>query len=154
MKKIEEQYAAYIASEKKINELYHKMAIQMGVSDSVMWILYCLWKQDAVYTQNTIAERIGIPKQTVNSAIARLLKDSYIRLEQLPVAGNNKQILLTEKGSLFCKENIEPFVEAEEQAFGQFDRAEQEMYLSLGIRHNQYQIEEYTKLINRGKQKD
>lgn len=150
MKKIEEQYAMYMAGEKKIDELYHKIAVKMGVSDSVMWIMYCLFESDTDYTQNSLAGRIGVPKQTINSAINRLLKDGYIALEQLPVSGNNKRITLTEKGKSFCKEQIAPFAEAEDRAFSRLSGEEQEQYLALGIKHNRYQIEEFTKLLDRG----
>ena len=151
MKKIDEQYAMYMASEKKIGELYHRIAVKMGVSDSVMWIMYCLCEPGADHTQNSIAGRIGVPKQTINSAINRLLKDGYISLEQLPVSGNNKRIALTEKGKSFCKEQIAPFAEAEDRAFSKLSEEEQEQYLALGIKHNRYQIEEFTKLLDRGK---
>ena len=42
MKIIDEQYAEYSAGEKRINELYHKIAMQIGISDSAMWVFYCI----------------------------------------------------------------------------------------------------------------
>ena len=147
MGSIEEKYIEYTVTEKKIDELYHKIAIKMGVSDSVMWTLYCLCEKDKTHTQNTVAERMGVPKQTINSAISRLLKDGLICLEKLSIAGNNKQILLTEQGKAFCEKHIMPLVAAEERAFGKLHESEQEQYLSLGIRHNEYLLEEFHSLL-------
>ena len=83
MKIIDEQYAEYSAGEKRINELYHKIAMQIGISDSAMWVFYCIRESNVVHTQSTIAEKMGVPKQTINSAINRLLKDGFIYMERL-----------------------------------------------------------------------
>ena len=68
-------------------------------------------------------------------------------MEQLPIARNNKQILLTEQGKAFCKKYIAPVVKAEEVAFDRLSKEEQETYLSLGIKHNQFQLEEFQALL-------
>ena len=147
MKIIDEQYAEYSAGEKRINELYHKIAMQIGISDSAMWVFYCIRESNVVHTQSTIAEKMGVPKQTINSAINRLLKDGFIYMERLPVSGNRKQIILTEAGNAFCEKNIIPLVKAEERAFDRFSDEEQKQYLALGIRHNQFLSEEFQNLL-------
>lgn len=35
MKNFQKEYAAYTASEKKVNEIYHRIAVQMDAPDSV-----------------------------------------------------------------------------------------------------------------------
>lgn len=147
MGSIDENYAQYIAGEKKIGELHHRIAAQIGIPDSVMWTLYCLFEEDAIHTQNSVALKMGVPKQTINSAVNWLLKKGYIHMEQLPVARNNKQILLTEQGKTFCEHSIAPVVKAEEKAFERLSKNEQETYLSLGIKHNQFQMEEFQALL-------
>lgn len=147
MSSIDENYAQYIAGEKKIDELHHRIAAQIGIPDSVMWTLYCLFEEDVVHTQNSVALKMGVPKQTINSAVNWLLKKGYIHMEQLPVARNNKQILLTKQGKAFCEKYIAPVVKAEEKAFDRLSRDEQETYLSLGIKHNQFQMEEFQELL-------
>ena len=147
MNRIDEKFDEYTSGEKKIDELHHRIATQIGIPDSVMWTLRCLFDEDAVHTQNSIAIRMGVPKQTINSAVNWLMKQGHIYMEQLPVARNNKQILLTEQGKAFCKKYIAPFVKAEERAFGRLSDQEQETYLSLGIRHNQFQLEEFQALL-------
>jgi DNA-binding MarR family transcriptional regulator len=144
---IDEKYAEYTAGEKKIGELHHRIAMQIGIPDSVMWTLYCLMEEDAIHTQNSIAAKMGVAKQTINSAVSWLMKQCYIYMEQLPMARNNKQILLTDTGKAFCKKYIAPLMKAEELAFGRLSTGEQEIYLSLGIKHNQFQMEEFETLL-------
>lgn len=146
---IDEKYTEYVAGEKKIGELHHRIATQIGISDSVMWTLYCIFEAETIHTQNSIAMKMGVPKQTINSAVNWLMKQGYIYMEQLHVARNNKQILLTKAGTEFCKRYIAPLVKAEELAFGKLNTEEQETYLSLGIKHNQFQMEEFEALLTK-----
>ena len=145
----DEQYACYTSGEKKINELYHRIAAQNGISDSVLSIFLCLYDETQVHTQNTIAIRMGVPKQTINSAINKLMKDGYIYLEQMSIARNKKQIMLTKNGKQFCDRYIAPIVIAEENAFNRLSVEEQEAYLSIGIKFNQFMVEEMSELISK-----
>ncbi len=148
MKDFKKEYEKYIAGEKKLNELYHKIAMQIGISDSVLWTLYCLFDPNMSHTQNDIAQKMGVAKQTINSAVNRLLKEEYVYLEQMAAARNNKQIFLTEKGKKFCKEYISPVVEAEEKAFNRLSEKEQEIYLAIGIKHNEYLKEKLEEVLS------
>lgn len=142
-----EAYARYTAGEKRVDELYHLIATQCGISDSALWVLYCLADPETPHTQNDIAKNMGVPKQTVNSAVARLARDGYVYLEQMAVARNNKRLGLTEKGLIFFTEHIIPVLEAEERAFNRLSEAERELYLSIGEKHNGYLLEELGALL-------
>ena len=61
--------------EKKESELYHKLAVKANLSDSAFSILSCLYEQDGIITQNDLAEYLWLPKQTINSAVNKLLQD-------------------------------------------------------------------------------
>lgn len=147
MKNFQKEYAAYTASEKKVNEIYHRIAVQMDAPDSVLWTLYCLCDGETQHTQNSIAQILSVPKQTINSAVSKLLKDGYVYLQQLPVGKNNKQILLTEKGVALCAEKIAPVIHAEDRAFNRLSEDEQKIYLSVGMKHNQFMLEELQVLL-------
>lgn len=150
MDMIDKMYDNYTSGEKKVEELYHRIAVQLNIPNSEMWTLFCICgTPDKIHTQNFIAEETGLPKQTINSAINRLWKDNFIYMEKLPLARNNKQILLTEKGKNFCENYIFPLVNAEKQAFSRFDKKEKETYLSLGIKHTQFRIDELQSLLDR-----
>jgi hypothetical protein len=53
------------------NALYHAAAQRCGLSDAAFWTLYALVTSCDPLTQNRIAADWGIPKQTLNSAVAR-----------------------------------------------------------------------------------
>ena len=148
MDNLQEVYVRYSAEEKKVAELYHLIALRLGLSDSAFWVLYCLCHPEPLRTQNDIARQVGLPKQTVHSAVSRLLEMGYVRLEQMAVAGNNKQILLTEQGRAFCRQHIAPVQAAEEQAFNRLPEAEQETYLALSFKHSRFIREELRTLLN------
>lgn len=147
MENIEEQYAKFKATEKKVDELYHRIAVQLGIPDSTLWVLYCLTDQDMTHTQNSIAEAMGVPKQTINSAINHLVKDEYIYLEQMAVARNSKSIHFTEKGKAYCQRIIQPILDAEKNAENRLSEEEQKIYLALSIKHNQFLQEEFAALL-------
>ena len=52
------------------NALYHAAAQRCGLSDAAFWTLYALVTSREPLTQNRIAADWGIPKQTLNSAVA------------------------------------------------------------------------------------
>lgn len=144
---LDEMYDEFISGENKIDELHHRIAVQMEIPDSVLWTLYCIFEKESVHTQNSIAARMGVPKQTINSAVSWLTARGYAYMEQLQVYGNNKQILLTDEGKKLCEKFIAPFMAAEERAFNGLSKAEQETYLYLGIKHNRCQMEAFQALL-------
>lgn len=148
MKNYQEEYKRYTAGEKKVNEMYHRIAMQLGISDSALWTLYCLSDDEDPHTQNSIAQKMAVPKQTINSAVTKLFQDGYVHLKPIPGAKNNKQILLTEKGSAFCMSKIVPVVKATERAFNRLSAQEREEYLTIGMKHNQFLLEELCMLID------
>ena len=148
MENYQEEYERYTVGEKKINEMYHRIAMQIGIPDSVLWVLYCLISDEKVHTQNSISKKMALPKQTINSAVIKLLKAGYVYLQQIPGTKNNKQILLTEKGAYFCGCQIVPVVNATEKAFNRLSEQEREDYLGIGLKHSSFLLEELQKLVD------
>lgn len=65
-------------------------------------------------TQQELCRQCFFPKQTVNTAIARLCKNDCMSLEVIPGTRNQKKILLTGKGTEFAEKTVGRLVEAEE----------------------------------------
>lgn len=135
-KEVYEQYAALNKQEKKTNELYHRIAMRLGISDSVFWTLYNLYETAEALTQNDIAGNMGFPKQTIHSAIRSLVKDGYVYLSQKAVARNSKTVHLSDKGRAFCKKYIQPVMNTEEAAADRLTEEEFSYYLSIGEKLN------------------
>lgn len=117
----------YLSGE--INSLYHEAAVKMGVSDSVMNILYVICEEGDRCLQSEISKLTGISRQTINSAIRKLEKDGIVYLKQ--GRGRNTIVCLTEKGQSFASEKIAPLFEIENKIWNEWTAEEQRQYLAL-----------------------
>ncbi len=112
-------------------QLYNDYAYRCGLSPSSLWILYALYEPNEVYMQNDIAKIVSLPKQTVNSSIAGLIKRGYIELEHIEMTRNGKAVKLTKDGKKFCKKVITPLIEVEESSLSNMSKAEVETFFTL-----------------------
>lgn len=137
---IREKFNQISRWDNEIDEYYHRIAVNIGISDTAFRILYAISETDEKLTQITLGERLCLPKQTINSAIIKLQKDGYIDLEQLKTARNIKSVSLTEKGQDFCKtekgqdfckKHIIPVLQMEERAYSVFTDDELQQFISL-----------------------
>ena len=91
----------YTSLSGEINSLYHEAAVKMGISDSVMNILYVIYEKGDSCLQSEISKLSGISRQTINSSVKKLEKDEILYLKQ--GQGRNTIVCLTEKGLKFCE---------------------------------------------------
>lgn len=77
------------------NALYHAAAQRCGLSDAAFWTLYALVTSCEPLTQNRIAADWGIPKQTLNSAVAAMVKKDLLALSPGKGAHSGKIVTLT-----------------------------------------------------------
>lgn len=117
----------------EINELYHKAAFKVGVSDSVHSILYVLCAENYRCLQSDIYKQSGISKQTINSAIRHLEKEGKVYLEK--GQGRNTIVCLTNEGIAFAKEKVEPLYKAESEIYAKWSVKDVETYLELTKRY-------------------
>lgn len=117
----------YLYSE--ISSLYHEVAQKVGLSDSVMNILYTLVTFGPECTQSNICRLTGISRQTINSAIRKLEGEGILYLEESD--RKSKTICLTEKGNALVEEKVLPMMAAEKAIFESWSQADREMLLAL-----------------------
>ncbi|MFR5026634.1 MAG: helix-turn-helix transcriptional regulator [Evtepia gabavorous] len=84
---------AYLSAE--ITSLYHEAAVKIGISDTVLNILYVLCEKEGQCLQRDIFRLTGISRQTINSAIRKLERDGIAYLKQ--GEGRNTMVCLTKK---------------------------------------------------------
>ena len=116
---------AYLSAE--ITSLYHEAAVKIGVSDTVLDILYVLCEQEGQCLQSDIFRLTGISRQTINSAIRKLERDGLAYLKQ--GEGRNTLVCLTEKGRDFSAQKVRPLFQMENQIWSEWTVDEQERYL-------------------------
>lgn len=129
------------------DDLYHDYASHFGLSATGFWVLYTLCESDEDYTQNKLADMWHLPRQSINSAVASLVKAGYLQLEQLAVARNNKALRLTDEGVQFCQKVIYPFYQLEERLLLKMTEEEREQLLALSTKQCRLLREEIEAVI-------
>ena len=114
---------------RELNDLYHDIALKLGISDSAFTIFYAIFRIGDGCLQRDICKQSYTNKQTINSTIQRLKEDGYLYLEQ--GKGRDKHIYLTDSGTEFMREKIGPMVVAEDEAFLALSIEEQEQFYSV-----------------------
>lgn len=112
---------------------YHQAAWKLGLSDSVMCVLYMLHERGDGCTLHEIYRDSGISKQTIHSAIRKLEGDGILYLE--PGKGKAKCIRLTEAGRDYVNRTVARVYEAEREMFRGWSEEEFDQYLHLMEKH-------------------
>ena len=131
---------------KEQNAIYHAAAAKFGLTDTALWVFYCLSELDEGLTQQDLCRRGCYAKQTINTAIAGLAKDGFVELVPVPGTRNHKKIHLTPKGRALAERTARPLKAAEEKAYGRLSEAELSAYLETIGKLNEYLREETEKL--------
>lgn len=113
------------------DKIYHKFAKRAGLSDSAFWLLYTIYESDTVFTQADFCEICFFSKQTINSCINVLSKKGYISLEPIASKKHSKAIALTSQGYSFCRQNIQPILDAEYNSFKNMTAEERKLFISI-----------------------
>ncbi len=109
--------------------VYHEAALRMGLSDSVLQILYVLCDKGGCCPLGEICRLTGISKQTINSALRKLEGDGTVYLEGL--GGRRKRACLTEKGWELAERTVVRLIEIENGILASWPKAQLEQYLEL-----------------------
>ena len=117
----------YLMSE--IGEVYHDAAVRLGVSDAEMDVLYTLCVLGDRCPLSDVAKLSGSSRQTIHSAVKKLVKDGFICLQAKN--GREKLVCLTEEGEVLTKKTAQKIVEIENEIFGSWEKEEREQYLYL-----------------------
>lgn len=127
---------------KEMSDLYHKISMKLGLSDSEFLILYALVELN-INRQKDIADYFFMSKQTVNSAVKKLIKSEIIELRQSK--DRDMQIIFTEMGENFAKEKLVPIINIEKDTFVTMGKTESQELLRLTRKH----MEIFKELINK-----
>lgn len=111
------------------DELYHHVAVKMGLSDSAFEILYALDELGDGCLQKDVCAAAGMTKQTASTSVHKLEGAGVVELRV--ERGRGTHLHLTEAGRELVAERIRPIVEAEEAAFAAMSPEECEELLRL-----------------------
>ena len=134
----------YLHSE--INNVFHEMSQQMGLSDSVSCILYTICNLGDSCMLTDIINMTGIPKQTVNSALRKMEGDGYLQLETTQT--RRKKVVLTEAGKLLAQNTAKQMIRMENEIYASWTEEERQLHLALTQRYLD-QLKEKAKELHR-----
>lgn len=117
----------------QIDGAYHDAAVQMGVSDSVMNILYGILAEGDGCNQSVLYKNTGTGKTTVNSAIRRMEKDGLLYLK--PGEGRNTRVFLTDKGHMVSERTAGRLMRIEEDIIASWPENDKDVFLGLMQRY-------------------
>ena len=123
----------YLLSE--TDAAYHEAASRLGLSDSVMQILYTVCDSDSGERcpLSEVCRRTGISKQTINSALRQLEAGGIVRLEQ--AGGRSKDVCLTRRGGELAQDTVVNIIQAEDAVLASWPEEDVAAYLSLTERY-------------------
>ena len=99
----------------ELDHIYHEAALMFNLTDSAFSILYTLCVEGDGCALNELVSYVGIPKQTVNSALRKLENENIL---SLTLNGKRKKnIWLTQKGHELCKDSVIKVIELENSIF-------------------------------------
>ena len=106
----------FYASWGRVNAAYHDYAKRFGLNDADIWIYYLLYAKTNGCTQSDICRMAALPKQTVNSAVARARKTGRLEERSNPVDARSKVLVLTPAGHSFAEPIVARLRAAEDAA--------------------------------------
>lgn len=112
---------------------YHEAAKRLGLSDSVMKILYTICHLGGGNGQPCqlvdVVRLSGCNKQTINSALRKMEAADQLYLKKAD--GRRKLVYLTEKGQTLAQNTLQRLINLENEAMLNWTEAETELYLEL-----------------------
>ncbi len=125
-----EVLAAFNATINGSEEIYRTVAKSFGLSDCAFWILYCIRQSEGKVTQKDICSFIYQPKQTVHSALKKMVEDGLIEVGDYN-GKRHKYITLTEKGEAFSQKTVDLVLAEEIAIFEDMNASERELAMKL-----------------------
>lgn len=102
-----------------------------ALPDCAFWLLYTLRSEEAPLTQTQLSEQLSLPKQTVNSALKKLVEAGVLRLEAADGNLKNKRVCLTEAGEAFLRRTVDRVFGVESAAAARLTEEERSALVAL-----------------------
>ena len=91
-----ENLTRFINMDKELSSIYQKQSKKFEISETTILILYAIRASENGITQKEIIDEYLLPKQTVNSAMKKLLDEGKVFVSEKN--GREKRFLLTKEG--------------------------------------------------------
>lgn len=115
----------------EISNVYHDINRKLGLSDTESIVLYSVAVDENV-SQKSICGLSGLSKQTINSAIKKMVNDGVLE----PLSGQkNEKLIPTKKGRKIIEEKIRVLIDMENRIFKSWKPDERKIFIDLYTRY-------------------
>ena len=128
---IEELFSLLGKQESQFAAMYRNIAAGFGLSETEMWIYYMMLIHTDGVTQQIISRQLSYKKQTVNSAVAKLVRKGTLMLTDNSENNRSKIVRLTEKGQEFVEKTVKVLLTTEMKAAKKFGKRKLESLCNL-----------------------
>ncbi|MBR5872515.1 MAG: MarR family transcriptional regulator [Oscillospiraceae bacterium] len=118
-------YEEFEEKRRELEEVYDKSMGIFGLSKGAFMVIYTLYSLERPCTQKEICEDWHENKQTVNSAVKKLIEEGIIDIAPSPENLREKLLTFTEKGKFLAMRTVKKLIDAEKTAFGKLTEEEQ-----------------------------
>ncbi len=115
---------------RSFSNAYSSMAACAGLSDSAFDVLCAVYDLGEGCLQRDVCERVYLGKQTVNSAVHKLVDMGCLRLEPA-ASGRGRRLFLTPEGRDLAERFVVPACEADVAAFSSLSPADQQALVRI-----------------------
>ena len=112
-----------------IGGIYHDYAVKVGISGSMLDILYVLNGEDGSCYQSLFYKQTGLSRSTINSCLKKMEKEQLVDIQA--GKGRNTIVTLTESGRNVMIKTAGQLVELEKSVLKSWSDEEQDLYLKL-----------------------
>lgn len=113
----------------QMSGIYHAIVKQYKMSECQFWILYALTVEEKPLSQAELIRYLIAPKQTIHSAIHKMISEEYITLKE--ISGTKKYYMLTKKGNELSSHTVKKVILDEIHVFDAFTEEERKTFISL-----------------------
>lgn len=129
--KLEEQTTALVNGIYALDKLYNLYAKSAGLSYIGLHVLTLLYENPDNYTQKSLSERTGLPKQSVNSVIRTLLEQGHVQMKEQDSDRRNKEIRLSKSGRAYAEKIVGKLMNAVTESLRRQTPAQRQAALHL-----------------------
>ena len=136
-------YECYEEIRRKTEELCDKSITDSGLSKGAFIVLWTLYDFGRPCTQKEICEVWHENKQTVNSAVKKLVEEGIIDIAVSPENQREKLLTFTEKGRFLSMRTVGKLFVAEKRAFDRLLEEEQKEAVRISKKYYEILKEEF-----------
>ncbi len=141
-----EKFEQYIAIRRKTDDEWNSAINHFGMAKSHIMIIWTLFAFGRPCTQKEIWDDWYENKQTINSAVKKLVEEGIIDIAPSPDSFREKLLVFTEKGKFLAMRTVGKILAAEKEAFGRLSEEEQNELIRINKKHCELLKEEFEKI--------